>query len=608
MKISPSAATSILLSMAFCAVSSPALAINYYVSSTGSDSNNGNSEAVTGPAKGPFATLNALTRLKLENGDNIFLACGERFQGPLNLSLQSTRAGALTITRSGNCIENPRPVITGKIQLAALSGVGQVSDLTLPVGEIVQVFAGNIPVARARFPKSTYLIYPDTAIASDIRIPSNSAIDGKDLLKAVAHARTEEWFLEERTIIDVNLALDKKLEHPLNHKAGVYFTGKEWMIGTDYNWAYDKSIHKLSINKHTNYPVSVVYQGDLLLISGRGSVVVDSVEFDGAGADGLKINIQDGPVKVNNIMSRHSVGNGISVWGAITAEVTNSKIEDTGLDAIFFAESLNATVKKNVILNAGLYQGPNPNLAAINAHRTVSATVTENFIDRAGYIGIRVSGAAKVQGNILQSTCLNLSDCGAIYTWRRNIDDLRPLTEISGNVIKNVDGDISVKRWLNDWFVGIYLDDYTKNVSVDGNIIINAGQSIYLHNAENNFVKNNYSVASRVYNLIMKNDKNAIQQGDLYAGGDVVYIGMSSPYTFRTQNIFESNTTVKTGWSVQNFGESLQTNETLRFLTGFKKADGTFPVTPLPVNCVNKTIGSPEGGLKIVSAAVYACL
>src|SRR5690606_18665260 len=116
-----------------------------------------------------------------------------------------------------------------------------------------------------------------------------------------------------------------------------------------------------------------------------------------------------------------------------------------GQDAIFFAESARVFVRRNTVLRAGLWGGPMPALAAINAHRTERAVVEDNLVDQSAYIGIRFSGASQIKRNIVLRSCQVLSDCAGIYTWRRNPGHVPPPCEVTDNTVIGVAGDTSVQ-------------------------------------------------------------------------------------------------------------------------------------------------------------------
>ncbi|MEN3372392.1 right-handed parallel beta-helix repeat-containing protein [Dechloromonas sp. ZS-1] len=479
---------------------------DYYVTAKGSDMADGQSAVVKNQlgTSGPFATLRPLSQLTFQEGDRIFLACGERFQGPLRLSLQNKPTGTLTISQYGSCSTKERPVIHGR-SLVELEGSGRALRSIKMEGPVVQVFSGNSPIPRARFPESGYLILPENAISSNDRIPVIQSLRGKKLAGASVYARTQEWFIEEKTIVSEDGVIEGDFRYPLRPKSGFYLAGKAWMIGEGSGWAYDYDSKTLHVRTWSVEPIAVVLSGHLLQIEGKGSVSIKGVALDSAGGDAINLKL-DGMVKIDDVLITRSVGNGVAVFGSPQVQITNSHIEDSGLDGIFFAEVAQALVNHNMVVNSGIYLGPRSSLAAINAHRTQSATINENEVLRSAYIGIRVAGDARVHGNIVKSACLFLSDCGAIYTWRRGSNDLRAPVVISRNTVIDVVGDTTVKFGVFDYFSGIYLDEWTRATTVRDNIVVNSGQGIYLHNARGNIVEGNYIFGARHLAIVEKDD------------------------------------------------------------------------------------------------------
>jgi len=567
-----------------------ASAADYYVDSRGSDNNDGRA-AVTGNAGvGPFATLARLSRLNLQHGDRILLACGDRFQGPLDLTLQSTLPGVLTITQFGDCQSKDKPLIDGRITIPSLPGREMQS---IPLRQpVTQVLAGDVPLPRARFPKAAYIILPATSATAADRVPPVPMLAGRDMTGAVVHARTQEWILEKRRVTSANAELDSPLRYPLRPKAGFYLTGKAWMLGADDGWAYDHADNALHVR--SGGPITVTHDFALLQVAGRGAVAINGIAFFAAGGDAINLKL-DGVVNINNVAIQYANGNGISIAGASFAQITDSTIASASLDGIFFAEVKRAVVRRNVVTDAGLYQGPNSSLAAINAHRTDAATVEENRVTRSGYIGIRLGGDARIRGNLVEATCQLLADCGAIYTWRRNPNDVRPAVEISGNAIIEVRGDTTVKFSVNDYFSGIYLDEWTRNTTVVNNVIVNAGQGVYLHNARANSVEGNFVLGARGIPVMQKD-----------SAAELLAV---PPQRVEVPNRIGVNTIRQDGTvSVQSIGAVDQSSKAkTRVITGLpasvwsNMSDATLP------GCRKAATTNEGTAPTIVAARVYLC-
>lgn len=482
-----------LLGLGLHLFAAPALAIDYHVSpANGDDGYDGLAQANAGDSRGPFASLRRLEQLRLQQGDRVLLHCGERHTGPVRLTLDERSGGALLIGSYGDCRPGREPVLDARQPLPAPNRDGLL-ELALPT-PVVQVFVNDEPLPVGRFPAEGPLIVPVNTDASDKRrLPALAALAGKPLAGARLLARTEEWYIEERAVLGDDGQLDKPLEYALRPRTGLVLTGKRWMLKGGRGWVWDASSRQLTVQAAPDARLSAVTGAPLLAVAGgRGSLWVRGLVFDAAGGDAINVRL-DGQVTIEDVTIRRAYGNGIAVAGARQALVQRNRIEDVAQDAVFFAEVRHAEVRGNTVTGAGMYVsgGPRLALAAINAHRTDAAVVEDNEVDRSAYHGIRIAAAARVRNNQVRRSCLRLSDCAAIYTWRRNVDDRRPRSEISGNVIEGVAGDTSVKLGVNDYFVGIYLDEFANDVHVERNVIVDANQGIYLHNAYGNSVVGN---------------------------------------------------------------------------------------------------------------------
>jgi uncharacterized protein YbcV (DUF1398 family) len=472
-----------------------ARATDYHLAADGDDTADGLASAPAG-GSGPWRTLPRLQGVPLKGGDRVLLRCGQRFQGPVVLLLRGGGdAGPVVLASDGKCAAGQLPLVDGKPPLLAAPGADGVAVWQAPAA-VSQVFFDNAVLLPARFPVAQYLIYPPGQAPDTQHLPPHAQLAGKDLKGARVFARTEEWFLEDRVLRSAQGDLSAAFDYPVRAGSGVYLVGKDWMLGTRPGWAYDASTGRLHLRNPDQRAVAVSLDQALLRIEGKGSLSVSDIRLDGAGGNGLDLHV-DGDVRVERVTVARSAGNAMAIAGARHATVVASLVDGAGRDGIFFAEVDKVDVRGNRVLGAGTYLGPRPSLAAINAHRTNAATVDENLVRDSGYIGIRVSGDARVRRNLVDGSCLNLSDCAAIYTWRRNAQDVRPASVISGNLILRVAGDTTVKLGVIDYFSGIYLDEFTRFVTVRDNVIAGVEQGIYLHNAVLNVVSDNHVIGAK---------------------------------------------------------------------------------------------------------------
>lgn len=477
-----------------------ASATTYYVDAAiGKDDASGTTMESSG-SKGPLRTLARVSTLKLLPGDQVLLKCGQTFEGPLRIKTTDRGGeGSLKLGAYGSCTPEALPVISGLRKLGAgellPSGLTQ-WKVAGPIGMVV-VDGQYLPVAR--YPERGYQIWSAEGEQADGAAALKSLLPGKDLGGAKVWLRSQDWTLEERRISAQSGGhrLDKKFEYPIRKGVGIYLTGKPWMIGDTPAWAYDEDSQKLTARLPPGTRnVSIAADEPLVEINGDSGISISQLRLASAGGTALFIHA-DAFVQVKDSVIEHAGRNGMHVIGSTYAIIENNTITDTGTDGIFFAEARRVFVKGNTLRRIGLWGPPKSALAAINAHRTARALIENNLVDGAAYIGIRFSGDAQVRRNVVLRACQVLSDCGAIYTWRRDVNHVEPPCDISHNTVIGVNGDTSVRYSMVDFFSGIYLDDFTRDVDVVDNMVVDAAQGIYVHNAVRNKVVGNRVLGTR---------------------------------------------------------------------------------------------------------------
>jgi parallel beta-helix repeat protein len=132
--------------------------------------------------------------------------------------------------------------------------------------------------------------------------------------------------------------------------------------------------------------------------------------------------------------------------------------------------------------------------AAINLTASEGASILDNIVTSAGYIGIRFFRNATVSRNTVDGACLALTDCGGLFTSAR---DRLPLnTRIDGNTVRNV-GPTQKLAW------GIYLGDYANGTTVVNNIVAGNGNGMNIFDGFNNTISGNAFSASRQAHIQM---------------------------------------------------------------------------------------------------------
>ena len=107
-------------------------------------------------------------------------------------------------------------------------------------------------------------------------------------------------------------------------------------------------------------------------------------------------------------------------------------------------------------------------------------------------------GRNVIEYNVIRRVCLEIMDTGAINSWMEQ--PAHPDAERVGHVIRfNYIADAygfqikdgKVGRGDSELLAGIYLDNYTSNCLVYGNVIVRCRNAIQIHAGRNNLIENN---------------------------------------------------------------------------------------------------------------------
>jgi parallel beta-helix repeat protein len=106
-----------------------------------------------------------------------------------------------------------------------------------------------------------------------------------------------------------------------------------------------------------------------------------------------------------------------------------------------------------------------------------------------------------IEYNVIRHVCLEIMDTGAINSWMEqpaSQDAERVGHVIRFNYIADVYGfqvkDGRVGRGDSELLNGIYLDNYTSNCLVYGNVVVRCRNGIQIHAGRNNVIENNIFV------------------------------------------------------------------------------------------------------------------
>ncbi|MFW6219098.1 MAG: right-handed parallel beta-helix repeat-containing protein [Bacteroidota bacterium] len=118
--------------------------------------------------------------------------------------------------------------------------------------------------------------------------------------------------------------------------------------------------------------------------------------------------------------------------------------------------------------------------------------VSGNYIDSIGYIGIRLDGTNSLaENNVVKNTILHMNDGGAIYCWAQHFNYTYD-NVIRNNIVINPVGSKEATPNNRLFGIGIYVDNKCKNITIEGNTVLQAKAGILLNdNSFGHTIRNN---------------------------------------------------------------------------------------------------------------------
>lgn len=427
------------------------------------------------------------------SGQVLALECGRTYRGTLDLRGKSN----VTVKTAGDC---------GK---ATISPGREIAGWTRHQGNIwsapvdfavTQLGIGGQPQRLAHWPsRNQTWARAESSSATSLRYPMPSS----DLAGARLLFRPYEWAMEARTItgyangtMSLTSTGDANYDgYELTGQPDFYVEGKLWMLDEAGEWAQsgDRLYVWTADGESPEGRAWASPNAHAINAANSSSVLIEGVAIFGA-ADGIHAQDASG-LQVRDVDIANSSGNGIMNSGGSALRVEGGSIRNSRHDAIAVKWGGGGEYISKVRIDAAGTLGLPVNAhAAINLTAGNGATVTGNTVTNAGYIGIRTFRDSLVSGNVVDATCLMLTDCGGIFNSAR--DGLPLNARIENNTIRKVGVDQRL-AWA------VYLGDGANGVSVSGNTIAGNGSGMLLFDGHDITVRGNDFSASRQAHIQM---------------------------------------------------------------------------------------------------------
>ena len=216
------------------------------------------------------------------------------------------------------------------------------------------------------------------------------------------------------------------------------------------------------------------YCGESMHLKDTKYCTVENNHFDAVGGNAVYLEGYNLKNQIRYNEFSHVGANGVCLLGTIDShpmfnQVVDNHFHHTGTMLMYTAAVFLGLSDGNLIAHNSIHDVP---------HHAINLATN-------GY------GRNIVEYNEIRRTCLELHDNGAINSWMDRVDASK-----SSYVLKDAEraGHILRYNFISDSAQGFYLDDWTSNCFVYGNIIVRSGNGINVHGGKNNVLENNIIV------------------------------------------------------------------------------------------------------------------
>ena len=499
----------ILLAAILSLITFLASANSYYVDAV--NGNDGNDGLSTGSA---WQTLAKVSIASLQPGDIVLFNRGQVFYGELRPD-----ADGLTFDAYGT---GAKPVISGLTTLSSWTDEGggiYGSPCSSCDPQLNMVVVNGIVQGMGRYPNLTapnggYNTYQSFNVINSTTdmISDNNLSSAINWTGAQVVVRRNNWVLDREPVTNqsgTSITFTTSNPYPLNDNFGYFIQNDIRTLDQPGEWYYNASIGVLDMYFGTAGPSSLQVQVstiDTLVILNHDNIVFSNLSFDGANMQGFYINNSNNASITNSSIINSGVDGMTMDYPVNGLTVQNDSISyanDCAINCLYNA-STGLTIANNVVTHIGLIPGMGINYNGIVANGS-NMSIAWNTVKDIGYDGICFSGSpAVVNNNFLDSFTLVLDDGGGIYTGG---DQAR--REILNNIVLNgIGAPAGTANPVATNSVGIYADDNSHNILIQGNTVYNCSRAgVLLHNAANNSVRLNTLYANATQ-MQMDNDNS----------------------------------------------------------------------------------------------------
>ena len=482
-------------------ISTNAQAKNYYISSSGNNSNDGLTETTA------WQTIAKVNSFVFAWGDFILFKRGDTFYGSIVVSRSNLNFGAYGT--------GAKPVITGLSTVTGWVNLGgniwEAPVTNVPIGVNLVLRDGTLQQI-GRYPNTDatnggYLTYT-AATTTSITGPALSTT--ANWTGAEVAIRLNRWDIRRQIVTSHSggvISFTSNIEIPrLNY--GYFFQRDARTLDKDGEWWHDEKGSKLRMYFGNNNPglnnIQIATIDTLLKSKYFNSLTIIDLAFYGSGKRAIWTNGGTG-VTIKNCDVINSGAEAITCLFSLNVTVDNCTTTNSlgsGIRILNNDSTVSNVLVKNCTTTNNAYivgmetSGNHNSGAGIACEKGDGITIQNNTVINCGYIGISWQGDnVSIRNNFINTFCTLRDDGGGIYSVENagSILPTRTNRKIIGNIMINGRGNNSgTNNPKGSSAKGLYFDLGTRSVSADSNTVINiVGGGFHGNNNASLIVTNN---------------------------------------------------------------------------------------------------------------------
>lgn len=489
---------------------------NYYVSSTGNDSNTGLSDAQA------WATLTKVNAATYIAGDSILFKSGDSWFGTLIPPSNGNSTNRIVFGAYGT---GAKPKIYGS---KAITGwtlhSGNIYKATVDETDITQLFLDDERMLLARYPDAGY--HNTTNVLSSTTITSTDLDGGISYTGATWIGRTYLYTMYAKTVTGSSsqtITLNSAPGNSVGVGKGFFLSNKLEFLTQAGEWYYDNAANTLYLwtpngDSPSGYEVRASTVDYGVNITDKSYIKIENLEIAQSATTGVYLSNGD-YITIDNcdITSPDMFGVHAPTSASTNLTVTNTYIYQANSSGIR-SYSPSAVLTGNTIEDTGLLENlnkrtieyPQDNFGTGIFQRESNSIIQYNNIINSGYCGINFFGAnTMVKYNFIDGACQTLDDGGGIYTYNKSIPTASGGSEIMYNIVKGVHGTTVGYYSTYGMGHGIYMDDNTANITIRYNTVFNSHSGYFSHINSNILFQYNTSFDNLIGLLTVSENANS---------------------------------------------------------------------------------------------------